>query len=66
MISTGFPVYCINNKIRFVCTCSGLVNTVQTFNSLHNAGYVFNPELVGSTNSAGAADIVHLFLYTGS
>lgn len=66
MISAGFPIYCINNKARFVYPFSALVNTVQMFNSLHTAGYVFDPKPVCSTDSTGAADIIHLFLYTRS
>jgi len=66
IMSTGFAVYCINNKIRFVYPFTALINKVQTFNSLHTAGYVFDPEPVGSTDYAGTTDIIHLFLYTRS
>ena len=66
MMSTGFAVYCFNNKVRFVYPFTALINTVQTFNSLYTAGYVFDPGIVGSTDYAEAADIIHLFLYTRS
>lgn len=66
MISTEFPVYCINNKVRFVRPFSALSIGYKGLIPYIVQDTFFYPEHVGSTDSAGVADIIHLFLYTRS